>query len=278
MRRLRTVIARTVDVKLIAATNAVLPEYVAAGRFRADLYHHLAVVVLPLPPLRERGEDIMVLAQTFLQQYALGLGVQPKRLSVEAATWLQGYAWPGNVRELSHVMERVTILHAADDEAQVQVIDDTIGSPRLRSYAAWTTGLTRTLMGAWEDSIAQCQQAVEQAPDPSGSRRSDYRGRQTESPAQCRRAGIAPGARDTRHVRDVAASPVPTLRPRQRSQSPLHCTNYRLGSLTVHHARTRDTAPCSFPALCPVPHSQPLRRKNTRRLRATAVISSKLKG
>src|SRR5215813_3802103 len=67
VRRLGAVTARTVDVKLIAATNAVLPDYVAAGRFRADLYHRLAVVVLPLPPLRQRGEDITVLAQTFLQ-------------------------------------------------------------------------------------------------------------------------------------------------------------------------------------------------------------------
>src|SRR5262249_57525178 len=89
VRRLGAVTARTVDVKLIAATNAVLPDYVAAGRFRTDLYHRLAVVVLPLPPLRQRGEDIMVLAQTFLQQYARDLVVQPNRLTLHPPPWFQ---------------------------------------------------------------------------------------------------------------------------------------------------------------------------------------------
>src|SRR5262245_56852323 len=64
VRRLGAVVARPVDVKLIAATNGILPEEVAAGQFRADLYHRLAVVVLGLPPLRGRGEDVLVLAQT----------------------------------------------------------------------------------------------------------------------------------------------------------------------------------------------------------------------
>ena len=75
VRRLGAVAERAVDVKLIAATNAVLPEAMAAGRFRADLYHRLAVVVLALPPLRERGEDILVLAEAFLQHYTAAHGV-----------------------------------------------------------------------------------------------------------------------------------------------------------------------------------------------------------
>ena len=86
----------------------------AAGRFRADLYHRLAVVLLTLPPLRERGEDILVLAQQFLQHYAEAHRLRPKRLSPAAEAWLQGYAWPGNVRELSHLMERVTLLQPGD--------------------------------------------------------------------------------------------------------------------------------------------------------------------
>ena len=68
------------------------------------------MVVLELPPLRERGEDIVVLAHHFLRQYAQAHGLVPKRLSREAEAWLQGYSWPGNVRELSHLMERVTLL------------------------------------------------------------------------------------------------------------------------------------------------------------------------
>jgi DNA-binding NtrC family response regulator len=115
VRRLGAVTERGVDVKLIAATNAVLPEVVAAGRFRADLYHRLAVVVLGLPPLRDRGTDIVALAEAFVQHYTAAHGLPPKRLSSEAEAWLQGYAWPGNVRELSHVMERVTLLHIGEE-------------------------------------------------------------------------------------------------------------------------------------------------------------------
>src|SRR5439155_19697234 len=70
------------------------------------------------------------------------------------------------------------------------------------------------------------------------------RSRLSESPAACRRAGIAPGARGTRHVRDAEASPVPTPRPRQRSRLPLHSADSCPDSLTAHHTRIRDTAPC----------------------------------
>src|SRR5262249_33667022 len=76
-----------------------------------DLYHRLAVVVLALPPLRERGADILALAQAFLQHYATVHSVAPKQLQDTAQAWLQHYAWPGNVRELSHMMERVVLLH-----------------------------------------------------------------------------------------------------------------------------------------------------------------------
>jgi tetratricopeptide (TPR) repeat protein len=112
VRRVGAVAAQAVDVKVIAATQVELSRYVATGRFRADLYHRLAVIVLALPPLRERGGDVLLLAQQWLRQYAEGHGLPPKRLSGAAEAWLQAYRWPGNVRELSHVMERVTLLCA----------------------------------------------------------------------------------------------------------------------------------------------------------------------
>jgi len=115
VRRLGALTERAVDVKLIAATNAVLEQRIAAGHFRADLYHRLAVVVLALPPLRERGEDVLVLARRLLQQYTAARGGSPKRLSVTAEAWLRAYAWPGNVQELSHVMERVTLMHVGEE-------------------------------------------------------------------------------------------------------------------------------------------------------------------
>jgi two-component system, NtrC family, response regulator AtoC len=113
VRRLGAVVERQVDVKCIAATKEELLAYVAAGRFRADLYHRLAVVLLTLPPLREREADVVLLAEHFLQRYALAHRLVPKQLHETATVWLQGYGWPGNVRELSHLMERATLLHPA---------------------------------------------------------------------------------------------------------------------------------------------------------------------
>src|SRR5262249_36586452 len=77
VRRLGAVTERVVDVKIIAATNADLAACVSAGRLRADLYHRLAVVILTLPPIRQRGEDVVLLAQTFLQQLGSSHGVPP---------------------------------------------------------------------------------------------------------------------------------------------------------------------------------------------------------
>jgi DNA-binding NtrC family response regulator/tetratricopeptide (TPR) repeat protein len=113
VRRVGAVVEHAVDVKLTAATQVALSVQVEAGQFRADLYHRLAVVVLELPPLRERGDDILVLARAFLQQYATAYGVSPQRLSKAAEAWLLDYRWPGNVRELSHLLERVALLEAA---------------------------------------------------------------------------------------------------------------------------------------------------------------------
>src|SRR5262245_54200227 len=112
IRRVGAVREQAVDVKIVTATHAELRARVAAGQFRADLYHRLAVIVLTLPPLRERGEDIVRLAQQCLQESARAHRLPPKRLSQAAAAWLQQQDWPGNVRELGHLMERVTLLSA----------------------------------------------------------------------------------------------------------------------------------------------------------------------
>src|SRR5215813_3865781 len=107
VRRLGAVVPRDVDVKLIAASQKDLKGLVEQGAFRADLYHRLAVLILVIPPLRERDADILLLAEEFLRSYAAAHGLAPKQLSEEARTWLSTYPWPGNVRELGHLMERV---------------------------------------------------------------------------------------------------------------------------------------------------------------------------
>jgi DNA-binding NtrC family response regulator/tetratricopeptide (TPR) repeat protein len=115
VRRLGAVAARQLDVKLIAATQRDLRELVASGRFRADLYHRLAVVILDVPPLRRRGADVVALAEHFLAEHAAAHRLAVKRLDPGAREWLLASGWPGNVRELSHLMERVTLL-SSDEE------------------------------------------------------------------------------------------------------------------------------------------------------------------
>jgi two-component system nitrogen regulation response regulator GlnG len=97
-------------VRVVAATHQPLEALVAQGRFRADLLHRLDVVRLQLPPLRERREDIPLLAQRFLAAAARRLQLPPKRLSQEALARLQAHAWPGNVRELENLCWRFAAL------------------------------------------------------------------------------------------------------------------------------------------------------------------------
>ncbi len=98
-----------VDVRFIGATNVPLEQAVAENRFRADLYHRLAVLRIHLPPLRERPEDIPLLANMFLARFNSRYGKGAKRLTSEAIRLLQSYLWPGNVRELRNVIERVVV-------------------------------------------------------------------------------------------------------------------------------------------------------------------------
>jgi two-component system, NtrC family, nitrogen regulation response regulator NtrX len=102
------------DVRVIAATNKTLPAEIENGRFREDLYFRLNVVPVVVPPLRERGSDILLLADHFFRRIAAETGRTPKSLSPEAASRFRTYPWPGNVRELRNVVERLTILSRSD--------------------------------------------------------------------------------------------------------------------------------------------------------------------
>ena len=98
-----------VDVRIIAATNRNLADRVASGDFRADLYHRLSVYPVLIPPLRDRGSDILLLAGHFIELNRARLGLRGLRLSAPAEQVLLGYVWPGNVRELEHVISRAAI-------------------------------------------------------------------------------------------------------------------------------------------------------------------------
>lgn len=99
-----------VDTRIVAATNRNLAERVQAGKFREDLYYRLTVVTLDLPPLRERRDDVLVLAEHFLAQFCRQAGRKPLKVSADAKKRLEGHDWPGNVRELRNLLERVAYL------------------------------------------------------------------------------------------------------------------------------------------------------------------------
>jgi two-component system nitrogen regulation response regulator NtrX len=103
-----------VDARVLAATNKDLPTEIRAGRFREDLYFRLNVIPIFVPPLRDRQEDIPLLADHFMALMAREYGRRPKTFERDAITVLQSYAWPGNVRELRNVVERLMIMVSGD--------------------------------------------------------------------------------------------------------------------------------------------------------------------
>jgi DNA-binding NtrC family response regulator len=111
-----------VDVRVIAATNKDLKKEIAEGRFREDLYHRLAVILIKVPSLNERREDISILIAHFAEKIALEQGNAVKKFSKEAITLLEGYDWTGNIRELRNVVERLIILGGTEiSEIDVQL-------------------------------------------------------------------------------------------------------------------------------------------------------------
>jgi DNA-binding NtrC family response regulator len=114
IRRIGETREQHVDCRVLAATNADLPELVRQGEFREDLYYRLKVITLHVPPLRERPEDIPLLSDHFLARYHARVGAGPSRVGSAAMQRLQAHSWPGNVRELRHVVEAGAVLSDGD--------------------------------------------------------------------------------------------------------------------------------------------------------------------
>lgn len=113
---------RRVNVRIVAATNRDLREAVKRGQFRADLYHRLSVYPIHVPPLRSRGEDIILLAGRFLEENRARFGLRALRLNSEATAALRHYAWPGNVRELEHVISRAVLKAVSQGAKRTDII------------------------------------------------------------------------------------------------------------------------------------------------------------
>ncbi|HET7276056.1 MAG TPA: helix-turn-helix domain-containing protein, partial [Longimicrobiaceae bacterium] len=146
-----------VYVRIIAASNRDLEVEIRRGRFRSDLYYRLNVITLHLPPLKDRADDVPMLAEHFLQQFAGTRGKDAPTLSEEALKVLQGYDWPGNVRELENALERAAVLSTGGEiassalparltsEAVRPLVSDRMpANPQLevieRAYIHWVLG------------------------------------------------------------------------------------------------------------------------------------------
>ena len=109
-----------IDVRVIAATNKNLLQLVQDGQFREDLYYRLSVIPVEVPPLRDRGEDVILLANHFLKKFAVQMGKNVVRLSPESLKTMKGYDWPGNVRVLENTIERAVAM-STEDELRVEL-------------------------------------------------------------------------------------------------------------------------------------------------------------
>jgi DNA-binding NtrC family response regulator len=131
--------ARTVDVRIVTATNKDLSALVKKGVFREDLFWRLNVITVSLPPLRERGDDALLLARHFADKFAAQLGKPSAQFTDRALQLFRSYDWPGNVRELENVVQRLVVMTDGD-------VIEAPDLPALMRFSAWReTGLHRTL-------------------------------------------------------------------------------------------------------------------------------------
>jgi len=196
--------ARSVDVLIVAATNADLQALVRERRFREDLYHRLAVLVLSLPPLRDRGDDVLDMADAFLARACADDGVEAKRLGEDARAAMAGYRWPGNVRELANLMDRVAmftegpLVAAADLELPAASAVPGQGVTEPASLKASVGDFTRARL---EEALAQAGGNVSAAAEQLGVARSTLR-------YQLERLGLTP-PREGRSRRPPSTEPAP---------------------------------------------------------------------
>ena len=146
----------TVDVRIVAATNRDLQQAAANGQFRQDLFYRLNVFPIAIPPLRDRGEDVVLLAEAFLDRFRREWKKPRLKFAVDALSALRAHSWPGNVRELQNVIERAAILN----DAELQAADLGL-SANVRAAAAPEADLS--LDGSLSDISAQAVRTVEKA-------------------------------------------------------------------------------------------------------------------
>ncbi len=161
-------LAKKVDVRIIAATHQDLKQQVSKGHFREDLFHRLNVIHIPLPPLRERKEDIAQLAEHFLQSAAFELDVEPKRLEQASLEKLIAFNWPGNVRQLQNICRWLTVMASgkvilpSDLPKEITNINQKIAeAPHLTWQQAFTEWAKMTLDQGGQELLTKTQPEFE---------------------------------------------------------------------------------------------------------------------
>jgi DNA-binding NtrC family response regulator len=146
-----------VDVRIVAATNSDLEADIKAGHFRDDLYYRLAVLQIRVPALRERPDDIPLLAARFAGEVASRLGREAPLVSPETAARLKSYSWPGNVRELQNVIERALILNPSQGLAELDIAPEAGMSPRAAYESSGDLNLRDVLNRHEKDLLVEAQ-------------------------------------------------------------------------------------------------------------------------
>ncbi|HEX3601169.1 MAG TPA: helix-turn-helix domain-containing protein, partial [Lacipirellulaceae bacterium] len=165
------------DVRVLAATNQKLAELVRAKRFREDIYFRLNVVSLELPPLRERGSDVLILAEHFLQLFSKRAGRRVPQFTAAARKRLESHTWPGNVRELRNLMERLAYLSSGDrieTEDLAFILSPTSGGPSVIAIGRELNDATHEFQRDYiQQTIDRARGSVSQAAKNLGVHRSN---------------------------------------------------------------------------------------------------------
>jgi DNA-binding NtrC family response regulator len=201
VRRLGSTRSEAVDVWILAATNEDLQAATRTRRFREDLYHRLAVLTLTLPPLRERGHDIRLLAEHFLACLCNDYDMPPKQFTDDACAALLAYSWPGNVRELSNVIERVVLLSDARQVTAEMLDLPEVSGPRVPGSQVEPSPTHEGAAGAGEadrllGALQRCSWNISRAATDLGLTRNTLRYR-------IEKYRLRPGSRSPRRPEDT---------------------------------------------------------------------------
>jgi sigma-54 specific flagellar transcriptional regulator A len=155
----------SVDVRVVAATHRHLEEAIGAGEFRADLYYRLNVIPVYVPPLRDRGQDVLLLFDHLARRCAAPSGLPPVRATEDLNRWMTEYHWPGNCRELLNFVERLSVLWPGEEVGMARIPSAMM--PRLRNAPLPSAEEQRAVLEMWDAEVDTAGSDVGESQDPA---------------------------------------------------------------------------------------------------------------